>query len=259
MLPPWINKLVKLSRRGAKRQGRRLFRPVLELLEARIEPAPFVQFINRTTPVGPITNATSVNYTVVFTESVSGVDPTDFKVTTSNSVKAALPVAVSGSGSSYNVAVNGIHGSGDLRLDLIDDDSIQALDGPLGGPGTGNGSFQGQTYNILQAFPSVVSINRATPGGPISNASTVSFTVTFSEAVTGVDPTDFKLATTGTVGSNLTQVTPVSSTVYTVTVSGITGNGTVGLNLVDDGSIRDAAGNPLTLNNAPASFQNQAI
>src|SRR5208282_3893970 len=76
----------------------------------------------------------------------------------------------------------------------------------------------------------------------------------FSEAVTGVDPTDFQLATTGTVGTTLTQVTPVSASVYTVTVSGITGDGTLGLNLIDDDSIHDLAGNPLTQQNAPAAF-----
>ena len=52
-------------------------------------------------------------------------------------------------------------------------------------------------------------------------------------------------------------MTPVSGSVYTVTVSGITGNGTLGLNLVDNGSIRDLAGNPLTQQNAPAAFQAQ--
>ena len=50
----------------------------------------------------------------------------------------------------------------------------------------------------------------------------------------------------GTATGAVSQVTPVSGSVYTVTVSGITGNGTLGLNLVDNGSIRDLAGNPLT-------------
>ena len=78
------------------------------------------------------------------------------------------------------------------------------------------------------------------------------YTVTFSEAVTGVDASDFQLALGGTATGTVTQVTPVSGAVYTVTVSGITGNGTLGLNLVDNGSIHDLAGNPLTQQNAPA-------
>jgi hypothetical protein len=40
-------------------------------------------------------------------------------------------------------------------------------------------------------------------------------------------------------------VTAVSASIYTVNVGGITGGGTLGLNLVDDGSIRDLTGNPL--------------
>src|SRR5208282_5965239 len=75
---------------------------------------------------------------------------------------------------------------------------------------------------------------------------------------TGVAPTDFQLATTGTVGTTLTQVTPAGpAAVYTVTVSGITGSGTLGLNLVDNGSIHDLAGNPLTQQYASATFQAQ--
>ncbi len=53
------------------------------------------------------------------------------------------------------------------------------------------------------------------------------------------------MAETGTVTAAITQVTPVSGSVYTVTVSGITGNGTLGLNLVNNGSIHDLAGNNL--------------
>jgi len=44
---------------------------------------------------------------------------------------------------------------------------------------------------------------------------------------------------------------------YTVKISGITGVSTLGLNLVDDNSIRDLAGNPLTTKNAAASFAPQ--
>src|SRR5438128_305570 len=89
--------------------------------------------------------------------------------------------------------------------------------------------------NLLSGVsPFVQAIYRTTPAAAITNASTVSYSVTFNEAVTGVDPTDFQVIKTGSVGTTLTQVTPVSASVYTVTISGITGNGTLGLNLVDD-------------------------
>ena len=100
----------------------------------------------------------------------------------------------------------------------------------------------------------MVSINRTTPPAALTNATSATFTVTFSEAVMGVDSTAFSLAETGPVSATLTQVTPLSSSVYTVSIGGILGNGTLGLNLMDNGRIHDLAGNPLVQNNAAASF-----
>ena len=87
---------------------------------------------------------------------------------------------------------------------------------------------------MLLTAPAVLSINGdlASP----TNQSAIPWTVTFDQAVTGVDPTDFSLVKTGTVGVSLLQVTG-SGSVYTVTASGVTGNGTLGLNLVDNDSI----------------------
>ena len=70
--------------------------------------------------------------------------------------------------------------------------------------------------------------------------------MTFSESVTGVDATDFVLATGGGLGgtSAITDVAGGGSQ-FTVTASAGTGNGTLGLNLVDNDSIKDAAGNRL--------------
>ena len=151
------------------------------------------------------------------------------------------------------VAVGDFNGDGrpDLAVSNNGSDSITILLNYT------SSSLTGQTYTIDTVAPYVVSINRA-DASP-TNAGTVHFTVTFSEPVTGVDPTDFQLADTGTVGTTLTQVTPMSASVYTVTVSGITGNGTLGLNLVDDGSTKDLAGNPLTQQNSRAAFSTVPI
>lgn len=72
----------------------------------------------------------------------------------------------------------------------------------------------------------------------------IHFTVTFSEAVTGVDATDFTLVTTGVVGASITDVSG-SAAVYTVTVNTGTGNGTIRLDLLNDGTIQDIAENLL--------------
>src|SRR4029450_2234192 len=86
--------------------------------------------------------------------------------------------------------------------------------------------------------PAVSSINRdaASP----TNALSVSWTVTFSESVTGVDSTDFALVPTGVAGASISTVPPAGPTgTYTVTASTGSGTGTLGLNLNDNDSIQD--------------------
>src|SRR5262249_34563511 len=189
------------------------------------------------------TNAASVHFTVTFSESVTGVDSGDFALTTAG-VSGASITNVSGSGSSYTVTVNTGSGDGTIRLDVTDNDSItDAATNPLGGPGAGNGSFiAGQVYTIDKTAPTVSSITRA-DASP-TNAASVHFTVTFSESVTGVDTSDFALTSTGVSGASITNVSGSAGT-STVTVNTGSNSGTIRLDLIDDDSIADAAGNPL--------------
>ena len=90
--------------------------------------------------------------------------------------------------------------------------------------------------------PEVINIIR-TDHNP-SGAATVDFTVTFSEPVTGVDTSDFALTTTGVSGASVLSLTG-SGTTYTVTVNTGSGNGTIRLDVSDDDTIVDGAGNPL--------------
>jgi hypothetical protein len=95
------------------------------------------------------TSAASVNFTVTFTESVTGVDAGDFVLHTVGIAGSSL-TNVSGSGAIYTVTVNTGSGNGTLRLDLVDNDSIQDVGTfPLGGAGVGNGSFtSGEVYTV---------------------------------------------------------------------------------------------------------------
>ncbi len=254
----WIRNLYRvLSEQSKTKPRRRRSRQSIEALESRLLlTTPTVTSLNL---IGAATtNASATSWTATFSESVQGVDPTDFALVATGSVGSTL-TQVTGTGSVYTVTVSGLTGNGTLGLNLIDNDSIKNLTNvPLGGVGSGNANFTGQVETLDHVFPFVQSINRTTPASATTSANTVSYSATFSEPMTGVDPTDFTLATTGTIATSLIQVTPVSSSVYTVTISGVTGNGTLGLNLVDDGSIHDLAGNPLTTQNAAPSFANQA-
>ena len=58
--------------------------------------------------------------------------------------------SVTGSGATRTVGVSTGTGSGTIRLNVVDDDSIvDAAGNRLGGTGAGNGIFNtGQTYNV---------------------------------------------------------------------------------------------------------------
>lgn len=107
-----------------------------------------------------------------------------------------------------------------------------------------SGTFTMAGAVIVNAPPAVSSINRAS-ADPANAGSSVSWTVTFSETVTGVDAGDFALVQGGSVsGASLTGVSG-GGTTWTVTANTGSGAGTLGLNLADNDSIIDAGGTPL--------------
>ena len=169
----------------------------------------------------------------------------DFALTSSSGLSGAAVTGVTGSGATRTVTVSSGSGAGTLRLDLKDNDSIKdAVGNPLGGAGLLNGDFStGQAYTIDRTPPQVLSIKRASANPPTSKFMT--FTVTFSEAVTGVGQADFSVTSTGYApGIAVTSVTGTGAT-RTVTVYAPWGWGTLRLDLIDDNSIKDALWNPL--------------
>ena len=95
----------------------------------------------------------------------------------------------------------------------------------------GNDAFQIFTIDVVDA-PAVSSIVRAAaaPGTVAASATSVSYTVTFSQSVTGVDASDFTLTASGTAAGTIQSVSGSGDT-YTVTVNGISGDGTLRLDL----------------------------
>jgi hypothetical protein len=186
------------------------------------------------------TNASSVHWTVTFSEPVTGVGSPDFALAATAGASGATISSVTGSGVSYAVAASTGSGDGTLGLNLVDDDTIiDAAANKLGGTGTGNGNLTGAIYTIDKTAPTAISIVSADPTP--TNASTVHWTVSFSESVTGVDTGDFTLAAAGPSGASISSVTG-SGAAYTVTVATGSGSGTLGVNLVDDDTIMDLVG-----------------
>jgi len=217
---------------------------------------PSVASVNRQSPTTTTTSASSVTYRVTFSEKVSGVDATDFAVTkvsgtVTGTVASNAVVAVGTTGNTYDVTVTSITGTGDLRLDLkstgtgITDASANAISG---------GYTSGQIYTIQTVdttAPAVVSINRQSPTTITTSASSVTYRITFSEKVSGVDAADFTVTrvsgtVTGTVASNGVVAVGTTGNTYDVTVSSITGEGDLRLDLKSTGTgITDGSGNAI--------------
>ncbi len=88
--------------------------------------------------------ASSEDFVVTFSEAVTGVDVTDFRLTSTGSISGAVVSSVSGSGTTCTVTISAGSGAGTIRLDVVDNDSIvDAAANPLGGSGAGNGAFTG--------------------------------------------------------------------------------------------------------------------
>jgi len=95
---------------------------------------------------------------------------------------------------------------------------------------------------------------RSIPRPPANtNATTLTWNVTFSTVVHTVTASDFQVFTTGTVTSSAPVLNGLGAT-YFVTVNNVTGDGTIRIDFVDHDSISDTANNHLVQTNAAAAF-----
>ena len=164
---------------------------------------------------------------VADTAATSGSTVATLSATDTNTVTYAL---VSGSGDTNNTSFNIVSGNLQAASNLSAGTyNIRVRATDLAGNTTD------QTFTItVTAGPSVASINRA-GATALTNAASVDYTVTFSESVTQVDVSDFTVTTTGTAGGTISSVSGTGST-YTVTVSGLSGDGTLRLDLKNAGT-----------------------
>lgn len=205
--------------------------------------APTVTSIVRTTPATTLTNATSVTYTVNFSENVTGLTASDFSLATGGTATGTIDAPSAASGTSVTVTVSSISGSGGMRLDLRPSLGATVSDGP-GNQMTAD--FFGQIYTIDQTPPVVTSIVRTTPATALTNSTSVVYTVSFSEVANGLATDDFALTTTGTASGTIASVSGPSGSSVTVTVNLISGDGTLRLDVPGSATITDNATNALT-------------
>jgi hypothetical protein len=123
----------------------------------------------------------------------------------------------------------------------IKDSNGNAVTPVLPAPGAPGSLSTFEDISIDTVAPVVSAI--ACAGPATTNSTILEYSVTFDKPVLGVAAADFTLAGVGVTGT-IVSVTGGGAT-YLVTVSGVSGAGTLGLNLLDNDSITDGAGNPL--------------
>ena len=146
--------------------------PTSSTTKGQSNTVPFYPIVSSITRLDPNpTTANTVRFTVTFSKPVTGVNTSapfnDFVLSTPGITGASI-TAVSGSGASYTVTVNTGVGSGSIRLDVSDNDSIRdAANHPLGGAGVGNGSFaSGQAYTVIDQ--AIISGNAGIAGATLN-------------------------------------------------------------------------------------------
>jgi hypothetical protein len=195
--------------------------------------------IDSIAPDGPNpTNSSSLSFTVTFSETVFGVSEEHFDLETTGEISGAAISDVSGIGDAYTIHVDGISGQGTVRVNFIADCLVKDNDAfPVAN------DLSSPAVTIDQTAPQVQSIDLSGPAQ--TSAGQVQFLVDFGESLQGVDAADFRLARTDSLTGGGVLDVQYSSGRYVVTVSGYSGLGTLGLELIDDDSITDNAGNPL--------------
>ncbi len=217
--------------------------------------APTISSIERYSPSSATTDSQTLIYEVTFSEDVTGVDTSDFALSSGSTggTGNGNPVtSISGSGDTYYAIVSATTG-GTYNLDLVSSGHgiADTASNPLTSttPTGSDETYTVSTTSTDTTAPTISSIERYSPSSATTDSQTLIYEVTFSEDVTGVDTSDFALSSGSTGGTgNGNPVTSISGSgdTYYAIVSATTG-GTYNLDLVSSGhGIADTASNPLT-------------
>ena len=165
------------------------------------------------------TSGGPIAFAVTFSKPVTGFTAADVSFTGSTA-GGTLVAVVSGSGADYSVAVSGMTTSGTVVASIPAAAATDAGNQPNAASTSTDNSVQ------FAAGSPTVSINQAAGQADPSSGTSITFTVQFSEPVTGFTAAD--IAFTGsTATGTLVAVVSGSGPLYTVTVTGMTGSGNV--------------------------------
>ena len=184
------------------------------------------------------TSVSPIAFRVDFSEPVTGFVTGDVLVSGSAGATTALVTPVTSS--VYAVSVSGMSVSGTVVVSLGAGVAVDAANNPSAASTSVDNSVQYNLPPVDVTSPSVTIEQSAAQVDPTS-VSPIAFRVDFSEPVTGFVTGDVLVS--GSAGATTALVTPVTSSVYAVSVSGMSVSGTVVVSL-GAGVAVDAANNP---------------
>lgn len=215
--------------------------------------------INSSTPDGTYTAGAVIDINVTFSNNVNVTGTPQLLLETGTTDRNAIYTSGSGSATlTFQYTV--VAGDSSLDLDYASANALTLNGGTITGaigdavlilPKPGNPAFVSLADNKNIAIdssgnPSLVSISRQNPVTSPTNSNSLVFRVAFSEAVKNVDVNDF--VATGTTAALPSLVTPVSGSIFDITISGgdlASLNNVVGLDLAVGATINDVTNNPL--------------
>jgi hypothetical protein len=222
-------------------------------------PAPTVT-INQAQGQADPTNVSPVKFDVVFSTGVTGFDATDISFAGSslgNLQATVTPI----DDAKYTVTVTGMSGTGTVQASI----AAGAATSKMNGTSSLASTSSDNTVTFDNVVPTVTIEQAAGQADPAATGP-IKFTVIFSEAVTGFAAGDVDLSASSLSGLSAT-VTANSSTNYTVSVTGMSGNGTVVAKVVaaaakdpagNDSAASTSNDNTVTFGSAPTVTINQA-
>lgn len=189
----------------------------------------------------------TVNWTLTFASAVSGVTASNFSLTGAAATGSTVGTPTTGNGGiAWNVPVTTGSTDGTLTLNLANSTGIT--------PGISTAlPYAGQSYTMDKTAPTI-SIGAPSQSSIVAGAGSVTYTVTYADTNFGIsvlanghitlNTTGTASGTVGVSGSGLTR---------TVTISSITGTGTLGISIAAS-TANDTAGNVATAAGPSGTF-----
>jgi hypothetical protein len=177
------------------------------------------------------TSVSPVNFTVVFSEPVTGFTTSSDVTLTAGTSGGTKSASITGGPTTYNVAVSGMTSSGTVIASIAANRAVDLA-------GNDNLVSSSSDNTVTYDTTLTVTVNLASGQPDPTTLSPVNFAVVFGASMTGFDAADVTIS--GTAAGTKTIVITGSGTTYNVAVSGMTSSGTVIASIAADAVLSTA-------------------